>query len=220
MRPLVARLGLALTTGAALASGMTWLDQQRFRVFESSMGHVPLLLSWVAIAPLLVASGRAATAVSRRAYRGAVANEEGPVVSVESPYREGAAVLAIISSSILFVLNFGGMNMTPFLWPWKISVAVAALLPVLMPPRVVGIVAIAGGTLCVDWEDGATFRVPLRSVDKVSQLLEPNDFPFERVGQGTWKPLVVRVDDEHWLRALIDDEGRLPASRRDRPSRV
>lgn len=208
------RILFALALGAAFVGTMSWVDQERDRLFDEGWTFWRLVATWLAAGPLFVLSGCATTSLSRMDFAARL-GAPATTIPVTSHFRPVGLVLMVAVFSVMFFLNFATINMRPFLWPWMIATGVALVLPPLLPPRRVGVAWPQRESLAVEWEDGSAFRVPFRSIDSAEQLLDPSEFPFERFGHGTWRPLVMAKADERRLQQLISGRGEGPGSGQD-----
>jgi hypothetical protein len=219
------RILIAVAAAAALVFVVTGLSSESSRLITDALlsellfrhlGFVSFFFPWAAVIPVLTLSGRASEALARMEHEG---RAECPaavrVTQVVSPYRAGAATLVIGATFLMSLFNIVSF-LTHFPVLWMTSIGMAIIAPLLRTPRRVGDAWVDGDELHVAWDDGASFRVPFRSIDSVDQLLlDESDFPFERFGRGTWKPLIMSAADELCLRAIIEDPKR---SRRAGPS--
>jgi hypothetical protein len=151
---------------------------------------------------LFALSSRVATGLSRVGTKFEVPG--GDFMLITSPYRAQALLLTALLAALCFLVNFAGINMHPFMWPWMIAIAGALLLPLLRPTCRVGVAWEEAEVLRIVWEDQSTFSLPFRSLDSVEQLVVSGDFPFERFGRGAWTPLVLSHRDERRLEQALE----------------
>ena len=205
MRVFALRVVLAAAIAGVLLRALPWLHEHRTRVFGYSWPFELLVLTWLALLPIFLVSGRVTTSLSRLESRLPNVASQVEVLRVISPYGAGGCLAGLFFSGLLFWANFCGINFQPFPSPWIVAMGLALIVPLLLPPRHVGVTWTANDAIHVAWDDGSTFEVPLRSIDSTEQLLRENAFPFERFGRGTWRPLVLSDADERRFRQIVDD---------------
>lgn len=218
MSPFPLRIVFTGAAAAVFAMGMAWLDRERSRLFGYTSSLPLFVLPWLAVVPVLILSGRISTALARMDHEGSAGLSPPHAFRVVSPYRARAPVLVVVASTFLFFWNAATINTEPFPLLWMAAVGSALVLPPLLPPRRVGTLWTEDDYLRVVWEDDASFRVPLRSLDRAEEVLDETSFPFERFGRGTWRPLVLCEADESQLRQIIEEPRRSRAPSVERPN--
>ncbi len=205
MAPCPLRIVFAAALAAVFTVSMAWLDQKRTQLFGYSSSLTLFILPWLGVVPVLLLSGRVSTALARIEHEGRTERPRTNALRIVSPYRAGSLLLVMVATACLFFWNAATINTEPFPLLWMAAIGSALVLPPLLPPRRVGTLWLEGDGLHVVWDDEASFRIPLRSIERAEEVLDDNSFPFERFGRGAWRPLVLGEADELQLRQIIDD---------------